>query len=102
MDVGRGWLTLDGKEIVSVEIPSFYSNNISFSTETLDFGKAIGQYLSLSIKDARTSTDELICGFTFLDRRVGKRSLALVNTEDLHEFSRILYSVRCAAENVPH
>ena len=100
-DVGRGWVTLDGKEIVSVQIPSFYSNNITFSTETLDFGKALSHYLSLSIDEARASTDSLVCGFAFLDRRLGKRSLASTNTQNLHEFSRILYGVRCVAENIP-
>ncbi len=32
MDVGRGWITLDGREIVSVQILSFYSDNSSVPT----------------------------------------------------------------------
>ncbi|MGL5079195.1 MAG: hypothetical protein ACRDBG_25625, partial [Waterburya sp.] len=31
-DLGKGWITLDGKEVVSVMIPSFYSNNFLFRT----------------------------------------------------------------------
>ena len=37
-DVGRGWVNLDGREIVSVEIPSFYDSKETYSTETMDFG----------------------------------------------------------------
>jgi predicted enzyme related to lactoylglutathione lyase len=98
MDVGRGWITLDGREIVSVQIPSFYSFNFQFRTETLDFGKAIYEYLSLPIEEALASSDELIAGFALLDRRVGKRTLAKIKADQLHAFARILYDVRRAAE----
>ena len=29
-DIGRGWITFDGNEIVSIMIPSFYSKNFWF------------------------------------------------------------------------
>lgn len=100
LDVGRGWITLDGTELVSVQIPSFYSNNISFRTDTLDFGAALRKYLLLSITDARASQDELISAFAFLDRRLGKRTSEATNVSELHEFSKILYRVRCKAEGI--
>lgn len=46
-DIGRGWITLDNKEVVSIMIPSFYSKNF-FRTNTLDFDKAITLYIKLS------------------------------------------------------
>jgi hypothetical protein len=100
MDVGRGWITLDGEEIVSVQIPSFYSDNFHFRTETLDFGQAIHHYLSLPISEALASTDEIVAGLALLDRRVGKRSIAKISPEDLHPFSRLLYKVRCDADGI--
>jgi predicted enzyme related to lactoylglutathione lyase len=101
MDVGRGWITLDGREIVSVQIPSFYSLNFQFRTETLDFGKAVYEYLSLPIEEALASSDELIAGFALLDRRVGKRTLAKIKADQLHAFARILYDVRRASLALP-
>lgn len=100
MDVGRGWVTLDGKEVVSVQIPSFYSNNIGFTPETLDFGQALHQYLNFSVQQALGSSDALVSGFAYLDRRVGRRTLQSVDVGKLHEFAQILYKVRCAAEGI--
>lgn len=67
LDIGRGWITLDKKEIVSIMIPSFYSDNFYFRTETLDFGKAIVTYINMSIEEIKKSEDELINGFMLLD-----------------------------------
>jgi hypothetical protein len=90
-DVGRGWFTLDGEELVSVQIPSFYSDHFNFRTETLDFGKAVYQYVSLSIDDAKDASDELVTAFVHLDRRFGKRSLKEVDPHALHLFARELH-----------
>ena len=93
-DIGRGWITLDGKEIVSVIIPSFYSKDFYFRTETLNFGKAIGSYIDMSIAEIKESEDELIQGFMFLDRRIGKRFLKNIQPDSLHPFSQKLYFLR--------
>ena len=98
MDVGRGWFSLDGEEVVSVDVPSFYTNKITFRAETLNFGEAIGEYLQMTVAEAQHSADELIQAFVFLDRRFGKRSLEKVKAAQLHEFSRRLYELRCRAE----
>jgi len=93
-DIGRGWITLDGKEIVSVMTPSFYSNNFYFRTETLDFGKAIVSYINISIAEIKKSEDELIQGFMFLDKRIGKRFMKNIKPDSLYPFPQKLYFLR--------
>ena len=99
-DVGRGWITLDGDEVISIQIPSFYDDNIQFSTDTMHFGQAIYNYLNLSIEEAVTSNDALIRGFSFLDKRFGKRRLKEVDATSLHPFSQHLYLLRCNIEGI--
>jgi len=99
-DVGRGWITLDGKEVVSVQIPSSYTEHMKFSLDTLDFGRAVGTYVGISISAARSSPDPLLRGLGFLDRRLGKGSLASIDEHQLHEFEKALWAVRCRAEGI--
>ena len=99
-DVGRGWITLDGVEVVSVQVPSFYSNNIGFDTRTLDFGKALYSYPDLAIEAALASEDALISGLAFLDGRCGKRRLLATDAQALHKFAHILYELRCTTEGL--
>lgn len=101
-DVGRGWITLDGDEVIFIEIPSFYDGNIQFSTDTMNFGQAIYNYLSLSIEDAIASNDAIINGFSFLDKRFGKRRLKEVDVTSLHPFSHQLYLLRCNIEGIKY
>lgn len=99
--VGRGWITLDGIEVVCVEIPSVYCTHFDFGTDTLDFGKAVTHYLTLPIDEARRSTDPIIAGLAFLDRRLGKRVLRVTDPASLHPFSRVLFRLRCREEGLP-
>ena len=99
-DLGRGWLTLNGDEIVSVMIPSFYSKNFYFRTNTLNFGEAIIEYVNLNIQEIKKSQDELINGFIFLDRRIGKRYIKNINLSSLHPFARVTYLLRCEVERI--
>ena len=34
-DIGRGWITIDGEEVLSIQVPSFYDNRIMFEPHTL-------------------------------------------------------------------
>ena len=99
-DLGRGWLTLDGDEIVSVMIPSFYSKNFFFRTDTLNFEEAIIKYINLNIQEIKKSQDELINGFMFLDRRIGKRFIKNINLNSLHPFARVTYLLRREVERI--
>jgi hypothetical protein len=100
MDVGRGWITLDGEEVCSVQIPSFYDDNIGFDTNTLDFGAAVGVYVDLSVDEAMTSRHPIVQALAFLDKKMGKRRLARVDAAELHEFPRITYRLRCQMEGI--
>ena len=93
-DIERGWITFDGNEIVSIMIPSFYSKNFYFRTDTLDFGKAIVTYVNMCIEGIKKSEDELINGFMFLDKRVGKRFIKNIKPDSLHSFARKMYCLR--------
>jgi len=97
-DVGRGWITLNGEQFVTVQIPSFYSDNYCFRTETMDFGEAVRAYLNLSMDQIANSGDEIIQGLRFLDRRLGKRALRKVIQSELHPFALDIFRVRVEAE----
>jgi hypothetical protein len=100
MDVGRGWITIDGEEVLSVQTPSFYDNRIIFEPETLSLGRAVGAYVGMSLGEARSSPDPVVRGLAFLDRRLGKRSLGSVNKDRLHAFEKALSEIRFDAEGV--
>ncbi len=91
-DVGRSWITLDGEEVVSVRIPSFYDDNMVSPTETLHFGHAAGDYLQMSLREALESPDVLISGFVFEGKRFGKRRPENMGAADLHPFARTAVS----------
>lgn len=99
-DLGKGWITCDRQTIVSVMIPSFYSNNFSFRTDTMNFGEAVISYVNMSIQEIKESQDELINGLMFLDRRIGKRFINNIDSNSLHSFTRITYKLRCELENI--
>lgn len=99
-DVGRGWITVDGEEVVSVQIPTFYTEHMKFAPDVLDFGRAVGAYVEMSISAARSSPDPLLRGLAFLDKRLGKRSLVSVDRHQLHEFEKVLCAARCLAEGI--
>jgi hypothetical protein len=100
LDIGRGWITVDGEEVISVQVPSFYDDYIYFSTDTLHFGRAVGTYIEMSLPAARSSPDPLLRGLAFLDKRLGKRSLASVDEAQLHQFEKVLYALRCHADGL--
>jgi hypothetical protein len=54
----------------------------------------------MSVGEARSSPDPVIRGLAFLDRCLGKRSLASVDQDRLHAFEKALYEIRCDAEGV--
>jgi hypothetical protein len=100
MDVGRGWMTLDGKQVCSIQIPSFYDDGIVFESWHLDFGRAIGEYLTMSVEDALTSPHPTVLALAFLDKKMGKRRLQTYDSENLHDFPRITYALRCELEGI--
>ncbi len=101
MDVGRGWIILDGAEVCSVQVPSFYDDERVYSSDTFDFGRAVGEYLNMAVDDALASPHPIVQALAFLDRKVGKRRLKDIDGEDLHDFPRITFLLRCEMEGIP-
>ncbi len=99
-DLGRGWITIDGDEVLSLQAPSFYDGRFEFPAYTLSLGRAVGAYVAMSLGKARSSNDPVLRALAFLDRRLGKRSLASVKKDRLHAFERALYEIRCSAEGI--
>ena len=58
-------------------------------------------YPNLSIQEALTHENPFIRGFVLLDRRLGKRKLASLNT-DLTPFEQLCYNIRLQAEKEKH
>jgi hypothetical protein len=101
MDVGRGWITVDGEQIASVQIPSFYDDHITFSPQTLDFGAAVGIYVDISVEQALQSKHPIVQALGFLDKKLGKRRLKAIDPEILHPFPLITFKLRCEREGLP-
>ncbi|XOZ33955.1 hypothetical protein ACMDCT_01585 [Halomonadaceae bacterium KBTZ08] len=100
VDLGLAWITFKGEKIVSVTIPTFYDRNFDFSTDTADFGRAIGFIVENDIEQLKNSNDPVVRGLIFLDRRVGKRYLQQVESSSLHPFTRVLFQLRCRADGL--
>jgi len=100
MDVGRGWLTLDGNEVCSIQIPSFYDDRIAFESWVLDFGRAVGEYVAMTVEEALESPHPTVQALAFLDKKMGKRRLQKIDKESLHDFPRITYELRCDVEGI--
>lgn len=95
---GRGWITLDGKEIVNFAQPNPWgaSNQVEVDGVGLrqDFYEVIRDYPQLSIEEALQSPNYLVQGFAVVDRRVGKKRLLRMNSEQLHPFVKMMYELR--------
>ena len=94
-EVGRIWLTIDGREIAS------------FDTSSRDYDdyralEDLKRYLTLPIDDALKSPSPLVRGLAVIDRRVGKRRLRSLDIgPDEHPLVRELYQLRREAEGIP-
>jgi hypothetical protein len=63
-----------------------------------DFGDAMRAYLDMPIGEALKSTDPLIKAFAFVDRRVGKKKLEILEISDSeHTLVKAFYALRLAS-----
>lgn len=119
MNDGRGWITVDGEQIVSFDTRIF-NNRVYASPTTVatsraaeeaarrdgifahfDFTRAIDAYPNLAIDEALASTDPIVRGLAMLDRRLGKRRLAqLTVAASEPPFVRMLLEIRRSAEGL--
>jgi hypothetical protein len=92
-EVGRIWLTIDGREIASFDTSREYDDSQALAD--------LKAYLRLSIGDALKADSPLVRGLAVIDRRVGKRRLrSLAIGPEEHPLVCELYRLRCEAEGI--
>ncbi len=118
--IGRGWIQIDGKEIINMCSSKFEAeqyarhreqqrNDYEKITEELnvsnlfaqwDWHRSLYAYLNLSINDIQKSENTLIRALGMLDKRLGKRSLQKIDIAKENELVKRLYYLRCDAEGI--
>lgn len=101
MKHGRGWLTWNGDELVSVEAPGWTMKIAHHQKpiwlvdgDTSELGAACGYVINHAIEDALNSKNSVIAGLALLDARCGVRRLRAVQQDGLLEFTKFAYSLR--------
>jgi hypothetical protein len=119
--LGRGWITIDGREIVNFcdytqEVQLYRRSELDPSSDYCqqlaslqaegvldrgDFYRVLWTALSMSIDDLLASDNILHRALAMTDRRLGKRRLKkLTVNEDEHPLVRELYALRCEVEGI--
>jgi hypothetical protein len=117
--MGRGWITIDGKEILNMpsldfDIEVYHRGRVGqvsyeeaeqevhalnlFSQR--DLHRSLYEYLSLSMDEILGSDNPIIRATGMLDSRMGKRRLLKVDVADEHDLVRRFYLLRCAVESI--
>ena len=96
-EVGRIWVTVDGREVASFDSSRDRAGRYDDSAALLD----LEAYLSLPIDEALRSPSPLVRAMAVVDRRVGKRRLRALDVGPReHPLVRELYLLRCEAEGL--
>ncbi len=117
---GRGWISIDGHEILLMTWTNAESWRYPRDQEGRDrlaeavkqahatnmfsrreWHEALFSYLSMSIDDILKSDNLLIRAIGMLDARLGKRRLRKMDVSQEHKLVQRLYSLRCDAERLP-
>ena len=128
---GRGWITVDGKELVDLSTMLtglIYRCAYHEATNTdcvthpavpddarkpgnliepgefsrFDLHEACWEYLHSSVNDSVNSPNPLIVSLVVLNAKVGKGRLAKLAEKKLHPLTRALLDVRLALEGTPN
>ncbi len=116
---GRGWIAIDGREILNMPSMDFEievyqrskAGQIPYDeTEQelhalnlfsqWDLHRSLHDYLGLSIDEILASENPIIRATGMLDARVGKRRLVKLDNAEEHDLVRRFYHMRCSAEGV--
>jgi hypothetical protein len=98
-EVGRVWVALDGRELMSFDASRAAAAPASAANDDSVLSDLEG-YLSLTIEDALASPNPLLRALAMCDRRVGKRRLRSFEMRDEHPLVRELFAARCACERI--
>lgn len=124
----RGWITVDGEEVVNFSTPdAFFLHGDDCNATTPDTYSAVAKeyesrtpgrlaekgefstydlarccyaFLSMSIEDAMGHPSPIIQTLAVLDQRLGKRRLALLDEKELHPLVRYFLDLRLIAEGM--
>ena len=126
---GRGWITIDKKEIVNfATIKSWWNFNAFFheATQTncithpavedsertpgqlieegefsrFDLHNCCWEYLNLTVEEGLEHKSPLINSIAVLDKRLGKRRLVTLDKDKLHPLTKSLLEFRLLVENL--
>lgn len=127
----RGWITVDGKEVVNFSTPdSFYLKGSDFNSTTpignvkaeevayehrtlnqlsgkgefskFDLSYCCYAYLDMAINEALNHESPVINMLAVLDKRTGKRKLFKLNENSMHPLVRYFFRLRLEAEKIVH
>lgn len=116
--VGRGWIAVDGKEILSMPTLDFEHEvylrgraqaDYEWAKQEVhtlnlfsqcDLHQSLFEYLGLSIDEILASDNPIIRATGMLDARMGKRRLLKVEISDEHDLVRRFYLLRCNVESI--
>ena len=125
----RGWITVNGKEVVNFSTPdAFYLNgrDYHYTTPTncaksgnkiyeerdskllsekgefskFDLSNCCYAYPDFSIEEALNHESPIINMFAVLDKRLGKRRLLKLNQQELHPLVKYFLNIRMESENL--
>lgn len=125
----RGWITVNGKEVVNFSTPdAFYLNgtNFHYATPTdcaksenlkyderdskllsekgefskYDLSYCCYAYLNFAIEEAINHESPIINMLAVLDKRMGKRRLLKLSQEELHPLVKYFLKLRLESENI--
>jgi hypothetical protein len=126
----RGWITVDGIEVVNFSTPEaffMYRRDLNATTPTnypantvtkehvnrtqkrltekgefskYDLTYCCSAFLSMSIEEAMEHESPIIQMLAVLDKRLGKRRLAVLNEKELHPLVRYFLDLRLDAEGI--
>jgi PcfJ-like protein len=112
---GRGWIAIDGKQILDMATYSFYMefngnwDNYEADSQELyaknifdqtKWHASLFKYLNLPIDEILHSDNNIIRAIGMLDYRVGKRRLKKIDISKENELVVRMYCLRCDVENI--
>ena len=125
----RGWITVNGKEVVNFSTPDSFRLNsyvYNFTTPTnfitaekvtieerspeqltekgefskFDLSNCCYAFLEMSIEEGLNHESPIINMLSVLDKRLGKRRLLKLNDQNLHPLVKYFLNLRLEAENI--
>lgn len=102
---GRGYITLDGKDIWSHDTLSMWDGKShDLQGQTLygenEFMDALGELTSKPVQECLQSDNDITKALAMLDRRAGKRTLSKLNLRDEHSMVQFFFNFRCELEGI--